>query len=79
MGAFREYRKLRESQRPSYPSIFGVDKSMVIAIGIVIAIVVCLSSIAKPRRMNRAERLWLNGYEQKARCDGAYPFDYLTR
>jgi hypothetical protein len=56
-----------------------VDKSMVIVIGIVVAIVVCLSSIAKPRRMNRAERLWLNGYEQKARGDGAYPFDYLTR
>ena len=52
---------------------------MVIVIGIVTAVVVFLSSIAKPRRINRAERLWLNVYEQEALREGAYPFDYLTR
>jgi hypothetical protein len=52
---------------------------MVIAIGIVTVIVVCLSSVIRPRRMNRTERLGLNSYEHKARCEGAFPFDYLTR
>ena len=27
----------------------------------------------------RAERIGLDSYERKARCEGAFPFDYLTR
>jgi hypothetical protein len=33
----------------------------------------------RPRRMNRDERMGLDRYEHKARSEGAFPFDYLTR
>ncbi len=31
------------------------------------------------RRMNRADRLGLDSYAQKSRCEGAFPYDYLSR
>ena len=32
-----------------------------------------------PRKMNRADRLGLDSYDQKSRCEGTFPFDYLSR
>jgi hypothetical protein len=33
----------------------------------------------RPHRMNRDERMGLARYEQRARCEGTFPFDYLSR
>jgi hypothetical protein len=56
---------------------------MFIAIAVVAAIILCLSLCLSSRRasprMDRAERIGLDSYERKARCEGAFPFDYLTR
>ena len=56
---------------------------MLIAIGVVAAVILCLSLWLGRRRasprMDRAERIGLDSYERKARCEGAFPFDYLTR
>ncbi len=56
---------------------------MVIAIGLAAAVTVYVSLWLSGRRasprMGRAERLGLDSYERKARCEGAFPFDYLTR
>jgi hypothetical protein len=56
---------------------------MVITIGLVAAVILCLSLRRGGRRasprMDRAERIGLDSYERKARCEGAFPFDYLTR
>ena len=52
---------------------------MMIAIGVMAAVVLCLTNRRSSSRMGRAERLGLDLYEQKARCEGAFPFDYLTR
>jgi hypothetical protein len=52
---------------------------MVIAIGIVAAIILCLSNRRAPPRMDRAEKMGLDSYEHKARCEGTFPFDYLSR
>jgi len=52
---------------------------MVIAIGIVAAVVLCWTNIFRPRRMDRSERLGLNLYARKERCEGSLPFDYLSR
>jgi hypothetical protein len=56
---------------------------IVIAIGVVAAVILCLGLCLVGRRasprMDRAERIGLNSYEHKARCEGAFPFDYLTR
>lgn len=51
---------------------------MVIAIGMVAALLICLGRRASSR-MDRAEKMGLDSYERKARCEGAFPFDYLTR
>jgi hypothetical protein len=52
---------------------------MFIAIAVVAAIILGLSSRRASPRMDRAERIGLDSYERKARCEGAFPFDYLTR
>jgi len=52
---------------------------MMIAIGLVAAAVWCLSNRRSPSRLGRAEKLGLAVYEHKAWCEGAFPFDYLTR
>ena len=40
---------------------------------------VCLVYKSWPRKMNRADRLGLDSYDEKSRCEGAFPFDYLSR
>ena len=56
---------------------------MLIAIGVVAAVILCLSLWLGGRRasprMDRAEKIGLDSYERKARSEGAFPFDYLTR
>jgi hypothetical protein len=52
---------------------------MVIVIGIVAAVILCLSGRRAYPRLDRAERLGLDSYERKARCEGTFPFDYLSR
>jgi hypothetical protein len=56
---------------------------MVIAIGVLAAVILCLSLWLGRRRasprMDRAERIGLDSYERKARCEEEFPFDYLTR
>lgn len=55
-----------------------MTEDMIIAIGLVAAVLL-LSNRRSPSRMGRAEKLGLALYEQRARCEGAFPFDYLTR
>ena len=43
------------------------------------AVVLWLSSRRASPRIGRAERIGLDSYERKARLEGAFPFDYLTR
>ncbi|MBZ5595656.1 MAG: hypothetical protein LAP39_25740 [Acidobacteriia bacterium] len=52
---------------------------MMIAIGLLALVLLPLSNRRSQWRMNRSDRLWLNLYEHKARCEGAFPFDYLSR
>jgi hypothetical protein len=52
---------------------------MVIAIGIVAALAVYVSNKSAARRMGRAEKHGLAVYAHKARCEDAFPFDYLSR
>jgi hypothetical protein len=52
---------------------------MWIAIAAVAAVILCLSSRRAAPRMGRAEKIGLDSYERKARLEGAFPFDYLTR
>jgi hypothetical protein len=52
---------------------------MVIAIAVVAAVVLCLSGRRASARIGRAEGIGLDSYERKARSEGAFPFDYLTR
>ena len=52
---------------------------MVIAIAVMAAVVLWLSSRRASPRIGRAERIGLDSYERKARVEGAFPFDYLTR
>jgi hypothetical protein len=51
----------------------------VIAIGVVAALILCFGGRRASSRMDRAEKCGLDSYERKARCEGAFPFDYLTR
>jgi len=50
-----------------------------IAAGLFIAVLVRLANRFSHLRTNQDERLELALYEHKARCEGAFPFDYLTR
>jgi hypothetical protein len=52
---------------------------MVIAIGIIAAFVVYVSSKSASRRMGRIEKSGLAVYVHRARCEDAFPFDYLSR
>lgn len=52
---------------------------MVIAIGVVAAFGVFLSNRLARRRINRPDRMGLDSYERKARCEDTFPFDYLSR
>jgi hypothetical protein len=52
---------------------------MMVAIGIGAAVVLYLANRHAHQRLNRAERLGLNWYAHKADCEGAFPFDYLSR
>ena len=50
---------------------------LMMTVGVMAALGLWLSE--RPRRMNRDERMGLDRYEHKARSEGAFPFDYLTR
>jgi len=50
-----------------------------IAIGLLAVVLVCLAGRFSRLRTGRGERLDLASYEDKARSDAAFPFDYLTR
>jgi hypothetical protein len=52
---------------------------MVIAIGVVAVFAVYINNRLAIRRLNRADRMGLELYERKARCEGTFPFDYLSR
>jgi hypothetical protein len=52
---------------------------MLIAIAVVTAIILCLSGRRASPRLGRTEKRGLDSYERKARSEGAFPFDYLTR
>ncbi|HUJ24196.1 MAG TPA: hypothetical protein VLX58_21820 [Bryobacteraceae bacterium] len=52
---------------------------MAIAIGVFTALILLAAHASRPRRMNRADLLGLASYEHKARREGAFPFDYLSR
>ena len=52
---------------------------MLIAIAVVTAVILCLSVRRASPRLGREERIGLDSYERKARSEGAFPFDYLTR
>jgi len=52
---------------------------MMIAIGILVALVVVLSQRSAPDRLNRADKRGLEHYERKARREGTFPYDYLSR
>jgi hypothetical protein len=53
-----------------------IVNEMIIAIGAVAALILFVSNARRPQRLDRGE---LDGYERKARYEGAFPFDYLTR
>ena len=52
---------------------------MFVAIVLLAGLVLCLAFRDRPRRMGHADKLGLESYEHKARCEGAFPFDYLSR
>jgi len=52
---------------------------MMIAIGLLALVMLQLSNRRSHSRINRSDKLWLDLYEHKARCEGAFPFDYLSR
>jgi hypothetical protein len=52
---------------------------MMIAIGLAAAAVLVFSNRRTPAKMNRSEKTWLALYAHRARCEGAFPFDYLSR
>ena len=52
---------------------------MVIAIGIAAVFAVYISNKSASRRMCRVEKQGLAVYAHKARCEDAFPFDYLSR
>jgi hypothetical protein len=52
---------------------------MVIAIGIVVVFALYVSSKSASRRMGRIEKSGLAVYVHRARCEEAFPFDYLSR
>ncbi len=52
---------------------------MMIAVGLLAVVLVRLASRHSHSGTNRGERLELAWYEHKVRCEGAFPFDYLTR
>ena len=56
---------------------------MVIAIGVLAAVILCNQPLARPQTRFAADgprrRIGLDSYERNARCEGAFPFDYLTR
>jgi hypothetical protein len=52
---------------------------MMIAMGIAAVVAACLASRSAARRNSRVDRMGLYSYEHKARCEGSFPFDYLSR
>lgn len=52
---------------------------MMIAVGVLALVLLRLAGRLSHLRTNRGEKLELEWYEHKARCEGAFPFDYLTR
>ena len=51
---------------------------MMIAVGLLAVVLVCLAGRFSRLRANRGDKE-LASYEDKARSDAAFPFDYLTR
>ena len=52
---------------------------MMIVIGLLAGVLLHLSTRRSHWRINRADKLGLAVYAHKARCEEAYPFDYLSR
>jgi len=52
---------------------------MLIAIAALAAVILCLGSRRVSPHIGRTEKIGLDSYERKARLEGAFPFDYLTR
>lgn len=52
---------------------------MVIAIGIAAALALYFTNRNASRRTGRVDKLGLAVYAHRARCEEAYPFDYLSR
>jgi len=50
-----------------------------IAVGLLAVVLVCLAGRFSRLRRGRGESLDLRPYEDNARSDAAFPFDYLTR
>jgi hypothetical protein len=52
---------------------------MMILVGVLAVVAACLISRNVPRKVNRAERIDLRGYEHRTRCEEILPLDYLSR
>lgn len=52
---------------------------MMIAIGLFAGVLLHLSNRRSHWRINRTDKLGLAVYAHKVQCEGAFPFDYLTR
>ena len=52
---------------------------MMIAIGLLAGVLLHLSARRSQWRMSRIDKMGLDLYAHKARCEGAFPFDYLDR
>jgi hypothetical protein len=52
---------------------------MMIAIGLLAGVLLHWTNRRSQWRINRSEKLGLAEYARKARCEEAFPFDYLSR
>jgi hypothetical protein len=52
---------------------------MMIALGLFAGVLLHLTHRREQWRVSRAEKLGLAVYAHKARCEEAFPFDYLSR
>jgi hypothetical protein len=52
---------------------------MMIAIGLLSGVLLQLTNRCSWWRINRTDKSGLAEYAHKARCEGAFPFDYLSR
>lgn len=52
---------------------------MVVLISVLLVLAVWLASRGKVRPLDRSERMGLEAYDRKARCEASYPFDCSSR